>query len=148
MEICPIIDQSEMDEALSLIRDVFMEFEAPCYPKEGVEAFFSFIENEKNLALMEFWGAYDDRKLQGVIATKDNRSHICCFFVKSAKHRQGIGRALWERLLAVSSCSRYTVNSSPYAVGFYHKLGFVDTDVQQLVDGIYFTPMEFIRQQA
>ncbi|WP_460645598.1 GNAT family N-acetyltransferase [Lacrimispora brassicae] len=36
-----------------------------------------------------------------------------------------------------------TVNSSPYAVEIYHKLGFVDTDTEQLVNGIRFIPMEY-----
>jgi predicted GNAT family N-acyltransferase len=35
-----------------------------------------------------------------------------------------------------------TVNAAPYAVGFYHKIGFVDTGTEQLSDGIYYTPME------
>ena len=39
----------------------------------------------------------------------------------------------------------YTVNSSPYAVPVYHKLGFIDMDSEQLSDGIRFTPMKFER---
>ncbi|MDN5360294.1 MAG: hypothetical protein PWQ84_1357, partial [Thermotogaceae bacterium] len=35
-----------------------------------------------------------------------------------------------------------TVNSSPYAVGFYHKMGFKDTDNELEKDGIRFVPME------
>ena len=34
-------------------------------------------------------------------------------------------------------------NSSPYAVPVYHKLGFVDTDTEQLSDGMRYTPMKF-----
>ncbi|CCL11870.1 N-acetyltransferase GCN5 [Clostridioides difficile] len=37
-----------------------------------------------------------------------------------------------------------TVNSSPYAVEVYHKLGFKDTAVEQIVDGIRFTPMKLL----
>ncbi len=29
---------------------------------------------------LEFWGTYDNKELKGVIATNDNRKHICCFF--------------------------------------------------------------------
>lgn len=39
----------------------------------------------------------------------------------------------------------YTVNSSPYAVPVYHKLGFIDMDSEQLADGMRFTPMKFER---
>ena len=35
-----------------------------------------------------------------------------------------------------------TVNSSPYAVDFYHKRGFRDTGAETVADGIRFTPME------
>ena len=38
-----------------------------------------------------------------------------------------------------------TVNSSPYAVPVYHKLGFVDTDVEQISDGMRYTPMKYER---
>lgn len=35
-----------------------------------------------------------------------------------------------------------TVNSSPYAVGAYEKPGFFDTDIEQVMNGLRFTPME------
>lgn len=38
-----------------------------------------------------------------------------------------------------------TVNSSPYAVPVYHKLGFVDMDVEQISDGMRYTPMKYER---
>ena len=30
-------------------------------------------------------------------------------------------------------------------VEFYHKLGFVDTNTEQLTDGIRYTPMKYVR---
>lgn len=63
---------------------------------------------------------------------------------KSAFHqRQGIGRKLWNFLRENSSSKTITVNSSPYAVPVYHKLGFIDTDTEQLSDGIRYIPMKF-----
>jgi predicted GNAT family N-acyltransferase len=35
-----------------------------------------------------------------------------------------------------------TVFSSPYAAGFYRKMGFADTDAEQTVNGIRFIPMK------
>ena len=35
-----------------------------------------------------------------------------------------------------------TVNSAPFAIGFYHKIGFKDTGKEQTVDGIRFLPMQ------
>lgn len=56
-------------------------------------------------------------------------------------HRQGVGRSLFEYALQNSTADKITVNSSFYAVNFYHKLGFIDTNVEQVQDGIRFTPM-------
>jgi predicted GNAT family N-acyltransferase len=59
---------------------------------------------------------------------------------------QGVGRRLMEYVLDYvkneEGHKMLTVNAAPYAVGFYHKLGFVDTGTEQLSDGIYYTPME------
>ena len=122
-----------------------MQFEAPDYSEEGIQSFRDFIEKKEIANTLEFWGAYDDNELKGVIATREERKHICCFFVKAQYHRQGIGRKLWEYLLENNPNEIITVNSSPYAVPIYHKLGFVDTDAEQLSDGIRYTPMRFER---
>ena len=34
-----------------------------------------------------------------------------------------------------------TVNAAPYAVDFYHKIGFLDLNTEQQTDGIRYTPM-------
>ena len=58
---------------------------------------------------------------------------------------KGIGKQLWEYLKENSSNDEFTVNSSPFAVPVYHKLGFVDTNTEQLTDGIRYTPMKYMR---
>lgn len=139
------IDETQMPYAIDLIWTTFLEFEAPDYSEEGIQSFKDFIENRKIIRTLEFWGAYENQELKGVIATNENRRHICCFFVKARYHRQGIGRKLWEYLLKNSQNEIITVHSSPYAVPIYHKLGFVDTDTEQLSDGMRYTPMKFER---
>ena len=134
----------EIDEAVTLIWEVFLQFEAPDYSDEGIQSFKEFIEDKEILMTLEFFGAYEQDELKGVIATNENRKHICCFFVKAKYHRQGIGRKLWEYVLNHSEKNVFTVNSSPYAVPIYHKLGFVDTNTEQLADGMRYTPMKFI----
>lgn len=138
------INNSQIEEAINLIWETFLQFEAPDYSDEGIKSFQDFIENQEIVKSLELFGAYDNDELKGVIATNDNRKHICCFFVKAQCHRQGTGRMLWEYILNNSKNSLFTVNSSPYAVPFYHKLGFVDIDSERLSDGIRFTPMKFI----
>lgn len=137
------VDDLQIGQALELIWETFLQFEAPDYSAEGVQSFRAFIENKEIVQTLEFWGAYDDGELKGVIAANENRKHICCFFVKAEYHRQGIGKKLWEFLLDNSQNEIITVNSSPYAVPVYHKLGFADTDTEQLTDGIRYTPMKF-----
>lgn len=90
-----------------------------------------------------YHGKVEKDRVKGVIATNENRKHICCFFVKAQYQRQGIGRKLWNFLRENSSSKTITVNSSPYAVPVYHKLGFIDTDTEQLSDGIRYIPMKF-----
>ena len=136
------IDDTQITNAIDLIWQTFLQFEAPDYSEEGVKSFQEFIENKEIVKTLEFWGAYDEERLKGVIATNENRKHICCFFVKAQYQRQGIGRKLWNFLRENSSSKTITVNSSPYAVPVYHKLGFIDTDTEQLSDGIRYIPMK------
>ena len=139
------IEGTQIADAIDLIWTTFLQFEAPDYSEEGIQSFKDFIENKDIISSLEFWGAYDSQILKGVIATNENRKHICCFFVKAEYHRQGIGRKLWEYLLENSKSEVITVNSSPYAVPVYHRLGFVDTETEQLSDGMRYTPMKYVR---
>ena len=139
------IGHAQISDAIDLIWTTFLQFEAPDYSEKGVRSFRNFIEDEATLKTLEFFGAYEDEELAGIIATKNSRKHICCFFVKAQYHRQGIGRRLWEYILSHSENEEFTVNSSPYAIPVYHKFGFTDTDSEQLTDGIRYTPMKFKR---
>ncbi|MBU9737013.1 GNAT family N-acetyltransferase [Diplocloster agilis] len=38
--------------------------------------------------------------------------------------------------------THWKLNSSPYAVPIYKKLGFRNTDTEQLMNGIRYTPMK------
>lgn len=144
MKIRPLLPQ-EREQAISLIWNTFLEFEAPDYSTQGVETFHDFIFNERIFESIEFFGAFEDNDLNGVIASRNERRHICCFFVPAIYQRQGIGKSLWEHLRDASSASTITVNSSPFAVPIYHKLGFEDITTEQLTDGMRYTPMQFVR---
>ena len=69
--------------------------------------------------------------------------HIGDFFVKAEYQGRGHGRRLFERMKQDYPIKEFTVNSSPYAVPIYRKLGFCDTDTEQTVDGLIFTPMKY-----
>lgn len=72
---------------------------------------------------------------------------ISCFFVDKEYHRKGIGKMLFHHSiieLRKRQVEKIRLNASPYAVPFYHAMGFKDSDVQQDFHGILYTPMEFI----
>ena len=70
----------ELSAGLKLIWETFLEFEAPDYSQEGINSFHDFITNPDCLVSLEFIGAFQEGQLKGVIAAKDDRRHICCFF--------------------------------------------------------------------
>ncbi len=134
--------QPEWQEALQLAWRVFQAYEAPDYSQEGVEAFRHSLCDAQYLAQLRIYGAFVQGELVGVIATRSGGTHIALFFVEGKYHRQGIGRQLFQAALADCPAAQMTVNSSPYAVEVYHKLGFCDTAAEQVVDGLRFTPMK------
>lgn len=136
--------------ALELIWEVFLEFESPDYSEEGVRTFREFIQYDPIIEKIEkgelaFWGCFMDCELTGVIAIKGT-GHISLLFVKKEYQRRGIARKLFKTTSDILKenygTNRITVNSSPYAVGVYHRLGFRDTNHELTINGIRFTPME------
>ena len=93
-----------------------------------------------------FYVCFVNDIIVGMIAVKDF-VHISLLFVDKHYHRQGIARSLFDHIIQICkeknpSLKMITVNSSPYAVDVYHKLGFSNVSSEQVVDGIKFTPME------
>ena len=127
----------ETQSALQLVWEVFQEFESPDYTQEGINEFYKTIHDENYISILTMYGAFSGEKLVGVIATRNNGRHIALFFVDGKYHRQGIGKQLFEAVRT----DKMTVNSSPYAVGIYRKLGFKAVDEEQSVNGLRFTPM-------
>lgn len=90
-----IMKKEEYPDAMKLIWSVFMQYEAPDYSAEGVQAFRkSVIENQEFQGSLTLYGAYEEHMLIGVLATRNNGAHIALLFVDSDYQRRGIGRAL------------------------------------------------------
>ncbi len=132
----------DKENALTLVWNVFLEFEALDYSEEGAAEFYKSVHDEEYLRQLCMYGAFIDDKLVGVIATRNEMSHIALFFVDGKHHRQGIGRKLFGTAKSACHSEKMTVNSSPYALPVYEKLGFVRTSEEQTVNGIRFTAME------
>jgi GNAT superfamily N-acetyltransferase len=147
------LNKVEFCEASDLIWSVFNEFEAPEYLSEGICTFKEFInanrlyENSEK-GFMNFVACFDQQKIIGIIASRES-CHISLLFVKKEYHHKGIARELFNKLKAEiienkpdTKC--ITVNSSPFAVQIYKKLGFIPTDEEQIQDGLRFTPMKYL----
>lgn len=85
------IDELQISNAINLIWKKFLQFEAPEYSVEGVQSFKNFIEDKEIIQTLEFWGAYEYNELKGVIATNENRKHICCFLSKRSIINKELG---------------------------------------------------------
>lgn len=147
-----VIEPIRPDEAEAvsrMIEDVFDRFVGPGYSDEGKTTFKQFIvpgEMTQRLTNGNFMlTAKDGERVMGVIEMKA-LNHISLFFVDPEYQRQGVARRLWETVLRRCLQLRaggagFTVNSSPYAVPIYQKLGFAITGPEQVINGIRFTPM-------
>ncbi|MHC1684163.1 MAG: GNAT family N-acetyltransferase [Clostridiaceae bacterium] len=147
------LDREDFNEASKLILNVFSEFEAPDYLDEGVENFKDFIDSNKlyknmKSGFMNFWGCFDKGNLIGVIASREVR-HVSLLFVKKEYHRMGIARKLFNELKKEliknnPHIEAITVNSSPFAVKIYERLGFIAIGDEIVKDGLRFTPMKYM----
>ena len=135
--------EEERTMALDLAWRVFLEYESPNYSEEGTEEFRKCLHDEEYLSGIEYYGAFDGKILIGLIGIRSDKKHIFFFFVDGKYHRQGIGTKLFKYVLQDYPDQIITLNSSHYGVPFYHALGFENTDKEQTVNGIRFTPMRY-----
>lgn len=144
--------RAEWDDAMALAWRTFMQFEAGDYTAEGIASFQSFVTDSilhKMFLLGEYqlFGAFDNGVMIGMITLR-RETHISLLFVDRKYHMKGIGRLLIgyvsDYVLYEEGRRRITVDSSPYAVGFYHRVGFTDTGAAQTSQGVTYTPMELL----
>ncbi len=133
--------ESELQVVLGLVERVFNEFEKPDYSDEGFK-FANFESISKGLKNnLEIYVAKVGEKIVGMICVRD-KSHIALLFVDKDYHHQGIAKNLVEHIKVLNKNKVLTVNSSPYAIKFYQKIGFVAESEMQEIDGIKFVPMK------
>lgn len=142
----------ETSEAFDIIWEVFQEFVAPDYTQEGIDNFYiGYIQGERFREKFAegkevMYGAFADNMLVGVLSISEKNT-VSCVFVKGDYHGMGVGKKLFNMVihqLRDRGVERITLNASPYAVPFYHHIGFKDTDSQSTYKGIVYTPMELL----
>ena len=146
-EIRPIY-KHEWEDAMQLAWDTFLIYEAPDYSVKGVHNFKSFVRDpllKKMFTYGEYIaiGAFLDKRMVGILGVR-NTNHVSLLFVDQEYHRLGIASALMRKYFRDArhdGITYVTVNSSPYAVDFYHKIGFTNIKDEVEKDGIRFTPM-------
>lgn len=134
------VKTEEMDQAIALILKTFLEYVAVDYTDEGIKEFKRTIKDKNWIMDKDFYGAFFNKKIIGVIAVKDY-SHIALFFVDSKYHGKGIGKRLFQKVCEFNKTGFYTVNASLYAKVIYEHLGFTGTTCQS-INGLKFYPMK------
>jgi GNAT superfamily N-acetyltransferase len=104
----------------------------------GIEQFESRLESTEFTNIV----AETDNCIVGYISIQDN-NHLYHLFVSQKHQKKGIARQLWIEAQRNCSSSKYTVNSSTYAVPVYEKFGFVAVGSTREKDGIKYQLMEF-----
>ncbi len=142
----------DWEPAMEMVWKTFLKFEAPDYGEEGMKNFLDFISGEQLFQMFSVgeypvWIAVcesDGREEIVGVASLRAGNHISLLFVEERHQKQGIGKklvkAMQEHIISLGRV-KMTVNSSPYGEGFYHKLGFLDTEKRKQTDGIIYTPM-------
>ncbi len=148
------INPCEVKQAMDLVLEVFMEFEAPDYAQTGVDSFKrdivnneSYLESVKN-GSCPIYAAFDGSTMIGLIGMRSCKTHINLVFTKKEYHRQGVATSIFNYLLSDvlsenKELKAITLNSSPYGLPFYLHLGFEAMSDEQEIDGIRFTPMKY-----
>jgi GNAT superfamily N-acetyltransferase len=145
------LKNEEWENAMGLAWKTFLKFEGADYTREGIDNFRDFITDQtlRRMFLQGdyiVYGAFFRGEIVGIISLR-NKEHISLLFVDEEFHKMGIGRKLIQEVQSMERTMggyRLTVDASPYAVGFYHKIGFVDTNIEQTKAGIRYTPMSWI----
>lgn len=146
------LHETELPAASALAGRVFAEFEAPEYSPEGIGTFLRFVAPEALAAQhrngsMQSWGALPAGKARRDHRPDATQPPVPAFrgeSLPSAGHRRTLFSTLRDHCRTAPDTPRITVNSSPYAVGAYRRLGFRATGDERTVDGIRFTPMEYL----
>jgi GNAT superfamily N-acetyltransferase len=137
----------EEQAVFALVMRGFDELVRPDFSDEGIAEFTraarSFVIERPPSHLISV--AQRDGQLVGMVDVRDS-SHVSLFFVEQTERGRGVGRALLDFAIERSGSAKpipsaITVNSSPWAVPVYKRLGFLATGPESETNGIRCVPM-------
>ena len=150
------LTEGEEEDMHLLVKKAFDEFIAPDYSQEGIDTFYGFIHPDLISDRIKSGGSFvlsarNAGRIIGIIEISDSAMgdvfRIRLFDVAKDFHGIGVGRKLVNR--GIEKCrminpamKTLTVNSSPFAVKIYQRLGFVETEGRQMKNGIIYYPMQ------
>lgn len=136
------LEKNEYNQATDLALNVYISCGRSDFNDEGLESFKSFINNEQLMNELIIYGAFEQNELIGILGIRNNGKHISLFFIQPEHHRKGIGKKLFDYMENDYPVHEMTVNSSTYAVPFYKRMGFEQTNDKQTTNGITYVPMK------
>ncbi|KKB48484.1 GNAT family N-acetyltransferase [Parabacteroides gordonii] len=136
------LKKQEYSAASKLSLEVYLHSGQADFNDEGLEAFKSSIFDNQYMDKLTIYGAFENQELIGIMGIKNENNHISLFFIKPEHHRKGIGKKLFNYMMADNPALEMTVNSSSYAVPFYKSLGFKEVGEKQCINGLTFFPMK------
>ncbi|MCR5747281.1 MAG: GNAT family N-acetyltransferase [Lachnospiraceae bacterium] len=146
------IEKEEFRTAIDLCWNVFCEFEAGLFSREGAISFNQFINDELLFKAFLNGGfpvvaAYDGDMMIGVAALRYG-PHLSLLFVEGVYQHMGVGTALVQycRDWLISRDTglgreTLTVNAAPTGEAFYKWFGFEEDGPVVSKDGVYYRPM-------
>lgn len=141
---------SEWAPAMKMIWRTFLKYEGKDYTREGIQNFFDFItDDELYVAFLkgsyQMMVAVEESRIIGA-GTIRGRNQLSLLFVDEDYHYRGVGRAIMNglcRYLKEVAGERFmSLKAAPYAVEFYHKLGFRTVKPEEEYSGIRVTEMK------
>ena len=153
--ICRLMRSGDEEAVSQLVQKSFHRFIAGDYKPEGLKTFLEDTSSKGISRILGKWplaivaeakGGSGDAAIVGVLALR-LANHISLFFVEESWHGKDVGTLLLKEAVrrtqkAHPDVHAITVNSSPYAVGFYEKMGFKRRGPEQYMDGMLVNPMK------
>ena len=139
-----ILTAAELDEAISLAKEVILSETDTSWSKEAAKSISEFMAERLNQFIV--YGLYEEG-LESILAYDPEKMHIILLLTKQTSRKKGYATALLNHLKEEADknrLSKITANVVDSAADFYHRYGFEDTGTSTDAGGMNYTPMEYL----